>query len=198
MFDRRQSVFPVASPENPNPLPQPLWISKQKGKKKGFLSVRGQACVNWMRRNFNAMSTVFILNLIFFALDLPDPSTGIKWLPPGKIFDYYKEMKAALAAEKTEVITETRFSTYWTEFFPEYRILSGKRADKCKECSSFYELLCSNTLSPQRRAEVERDRATHLAKVRVARERYYARQRLAMRHPNVFLSMIVDGNHSTH
>ena len=102
-------------------------------------------------------------------------------------------MEASLHADKIDVISEVRFSNYWVEFFPEYRILSGKRADKCKDCAKFYELLCSNKLTAQRRLEVERDRAVHLSQVRIAREQYYARQRLARRHPKTFLSMIVDG-----
>ena len=142
------------------------------------------ATMEWMRREFSRQQ-------------LPDPVTGIKWLPPGSILAYYQECKRGLESLKLTPVTYQRFDQYWLSDFRDYRILSGKRAQKCKMCGSFYTRLCQ-VLDPAERSRIEEERAAHLSEVRVMRRRYYTRQRLAEIYPWIFLSIIADGNTIRH
>lgn len=124
---------------------------------------------------------------------MPDPATRVKWLPAGHVQTYHKEMEATVKSEGiAKPISYSSFSRYWSELFSDYRILSGKRADKCDECAKFYDQLCSNLRRHERRL-VEAKRARHIASVRKQRQRYYRRQKLAQLNPKQFLSIILDG-----
>ena len=121
-----------------------------------------------------------------------DDVLDIRWLPPGTNKDYYVECRRDLESKGLQPVTNSRFNQLWTEFFPSFRIRSGKRASTCKTCGDFKVKLASER-DPAKRRQLEDERRDHWEHIREERHRYYFRQKLAMEYPHLYLSIIIDG-----
>lgn len=133
------------------------------------------------------------VNIIFPpSLGDYDDVVDIRWLPPGNQKEYWQECVTSLEAQSQKPVSYRRFNQIWDESFKQFRIRKGVRASTCRVCGEIYDKL-SKERNPVERRNIEKTRREHLDLVRQERHRYYFRQQLARQHPELYLSIIIDG-----
>jgi len=112
----------------------------------------------------------------------------------------YNEYKSTMTVwyGDTEFLSISAFGTTWKSCFPHVKVRKFKAVSgKCMTCSHLSELRL-NTRDNARRANVTLLHSYHRHMYMGEREGYYKRQALALRDPQRYMSLIIDGMQQGH
>lgn len=104
----------------------------------------------------------------------------------------YKLMKEEIEEADGEICSETHFKRAWREELSYITIPQVNRFARCDTCSKLKSQLeaCSNK---KERCHLQQARELHLKQQRTEREKYYKHITKARRHPQKYMSIIIDG-----
>ena len=117
------------------------------------------------------------------------PDTDKIHLPPSDKSDIHTELVVDLG---DEAVSLQHFYFIWKTEFPDVQIPAQQRLGSCKKCETFHKKIIGEKDKLAREA-IKQERRDHIKDVRAERKVYHEWRLKAKKHPDKYITIILDG-----